>query len=134
MTQCVNAGNIRAPLRNFVYRSYLYRHLSVLMETTNRIGKIDNARIYYYIIEYINFILPKKYFLYEFYSLRFWKHSFSYLPLRNDLLFYSVQTMLYYSVTRYWQNSQICNLQRYAYIYFCTWKYAYIIKKISKFS
>lgn len=52
VTQCVNADNIRAPLRNFVYRSYLYRHLSVLMETTNRIGKIDNARIYYWVISF----------------------------------------------------------------------------------
>lgn len=47
LIQCVNAGNIRAPLRNFARRSYLYRHLSVLTETTNRIGKIDNDRIRY---------------------------------------------------------------------------------------
>lgn len=45
LIQCVNVGNIRAPLRNFACRSYLYRHLSVLTETTNRIGKIDNDRI-----------------------------------------------------------------------------------------
>lgn len=61
MARCVNAGNVRAPLRNFIYRSYFYRHLSVSTETTNRIGKIDNAQIY--------FILPKKYFHYEFYDL-----------------------------------------------------------------
>lgn len=44
--------NNRAPLRNFVYRSYFYRHLSVLTETTSRIGKIDNARICYRIFHF----------------------------------------------------------------------------------
>lgn len=48
LIQCVNCLlATRVPLRNFACRSYLYRHLSVLTETTNRIGKIDNDRTRY---------------------------------------------------------------------------------------